>query len=329
MFQDNSTVLDLLETFERFTVAFPADIPWCVDIGSKDAPFTTAIGSAIHGNETGSIPAVVSLLGELAEEATRLKGRYLFFIGNPDAVKSGTRFVERDLNRCFHLNDSSTLEGKRSIEIAKALSIADLFVDYHQTNQPAVFPFFTFAWHEESYRWAAHMQAAQHFVTRDMRIAFSSEGMCGDEWLRARGKPAVTLELGKAGMSHAAHHLTLNSLHRIVGFVETELEQNRLPVPAMPAHSEDLDFFEVAAKLPWPGDQASLLPGFENFQHVTAGTLLGFSKPGEHILSPIEGYLMFPKYPKRGPDGKPVDPQGGDIVQIIRKLNGHPRDLWR
>lgn len=327
MFQDNST-LDLLEAFEQFTTAFPSDIPWCVDIGPKTAPFTSVFGSAIHGNETGSISAVLSVLNELSEDVKRLKGRYLFFIGNPAAVKAGTRFVERDLNRCFQLTDSSTLEGKRSLEIAKALSMADLFIDYHQTNQPAVFPFFTFAWHEESYRWAAHMQAAEHFVTRDMRIAFSSEGMCGDEWLRARGKPAVTLELGKAGVSHAAHQLTLKSLHRIVGFIETELEQNRPPVPSTPTPAEDLQFFEVAEKLPWPGDEATLIPGFENFQHVTEGTLLGFSRPGEQILSPIEGYLMFPKYPKRGPDGKPVDPQGGDIVQIIRKLNDHPRQLW-
>ncbi|MFZ9521312.1 MAG: hypothetical protein ACO3A4_12625 [Silvanigrellaceae bacterium] len=328
MFQDNSHVLDLLDAFERFTEDFPSDIPWCVDIGPKSAPFTTVIGSAIHGNETGSIPAVLAMLGELAEDASRLKGRYLFFIGNPTAVRAGTRFIERDLNRCFQLTDSSTLEGKRSHEIAKALSAADLFVDYHQTNQPAVFPFFTFAWHEESYFWASHMQAAQHFVTRDMRIAFSTEGMCGDEWLRSRGKPAVTLELGKAGLSHDAHQLTLNSLRRVIGFVENELEHNRRPIPSKPSPADDLLFFEVAAKIPWPGEDASLLPGYENFQHVTAGTLLGFSRPGEKILSPMDGFLMFPKYPKRGPDGKPIDPQGGDIVQIIRKLEDHPRVLW-
>lgn len=328
MFQIDSPVDDLLEDFVQLTKEFPFEVPWCVDIGPKDSKFTTAIGSAIHGNETGSLPAVVALLSELTEEPNRLKGRYLFFVGNPQAVKAGTRFIERDLNRCFHLTDNTSLEGKRSHEIAKILALADLFIDYHQTNQPAVFPFFTFAYHEDSYRWAAHMKAAEHFVTRDMKVAFSSEGLCGDEWVRNRGKAAVTLELGRAGITHAAHQTTLLSLQRIVGFIETELEQGHIPKPAKPSSDEDLKFFQVASKLPWPGDDAALNPGFENFQFVKAGQELGIVKPEVKLIAPVDGYLMFPKYPKRNADGKPIEAQGGDIVQIIQPLKEHPRALW-
>jgi succinylglutamate desuccinylase len=328
MFADSTPVTDLLEAFEETAKEFPCEIPCCVALGPKQSKFTTVIASAIHGNETGSLPAVLSILGELTEEAHQLNGRYIFVVGNPDAVRSGTRFVERDLNRCFHLSDSKTLEGRRSIELAKILAQADLFVDYHQTNQPAVFPFFTFAWHEESYRWAAHMQAAEHFVTRDLKVAFSSEGLCGDEWVRARGKPAVTLELGRAGLSHSAFQITLNSLRRIVGFIETELNHGRLPSPAKPATGEDLKFFQVAAKLPWSGDEAALLEGFENFQFVNAGDELGLIRKGETLFAPVSGYLMFPKYPKRNADGMPVEAQGGDIVQIVQAITTHPRDLW-
>lgn len=328
MLSYNSTVEDLLSAFERMTQDFPSDVPWCVDIGKKDAKYTVAFGSAIHGNETGSLPAVLSLLAELNEESEQLNGRYLFFIGNPAAVQAGCRFVERDLNRCFDLKESTTLEGKRSHELARLLSHADLFIDYHQTNQPAVFPFFTFAYHEESYRWAVHMRAAEHFVTRDMKIAFSSEGMCGDEWVRKRGKPAVTLELGRAGLSHSAYQITLASLQRIVGFVETELAHGRMPAPALPSQHEDLKFFQVIRKLPWPGDGAALNPGFENFQFVKAGEELGLSAPEIRLTAPVDGYLMFPKYPKRGTDGTPIEAQSGDIVQIIQPLERHPRELW-
>lgn len=328
MFPQDSTIHELLENFERFAKDFPHDVPFCVDLGPKNAKFSIAIGSAIHGNETGSLPAVLSILADLAEDNAHLNCRYFFFVGNPAAVRAGTRFIERDLNRCFNLTDAQSLEGKRSLELAQILSNVDLFIDYHQTNQPAVFPFFTFAYHEESYRWAAHMKAAEHFVTRDMKVSFSSEGLCGDEWVRARGKSAVTLELGRAGLSHAAFQTTLSSLQRIIGFTETELAQGRIPQPTQPTPEDDLRCFQVAEKMPWPGDDAALLPGFENFQHVNAGQELGIARPGEKIFAPVEGYLMFPKYPKRNAEGRPVEAQGGDIVQIVQPLNAHPRTLW-
>ncbi|NBO38695.1 hypothetical protein EBU99_08940 [bacterium] len=318
----------LLETFERWTDDFPSIIPWCVELGSSHSQFTVVIGTAIHGNETGSLPAVLNMIADLSEDNANLKARYFFILGNPDAVRQGTRFVERDLNRCFNLTDTKSLEGKRAIEIAKVLSEADLFIDYHQTNQPAVFPFFTFAYHEESYCWAAHMGGGEHFVTRDIKTAFSKEGLCGDEWLRQHGKPAVTLELGRAGLSRDAYQVTLSSLQRVIGFVETELEHGQKPQPSAPDSSRDLRFYQVVAKLPWPGDEAMLNPGFANFQYVKANEELGVVRPGEILRAPVEGFLMFPKYPKRDAQGKPIDHQDGDIVQIVQPLNEHPRRLW-
>jgi succinylglutamate desuccinylase len=329
MLSNENIVLDLLDGFEQMAKEFPSEIPWCIEMGPKDSTFVTAIGSVIHGNETGSLPAVIAMLNELTDQDNPpLKGRYFFFIGNPDAVKAETRYIERDLNRCFHLNDSKTLEGRRAQELALVLSKVNLFIDYHQTNQPAVFPFFTFAFHEESYRWAAYMKAAQHFVTRDPRIAFSSEGLCGDEWVRQRGQSAVTIELGRSGLSHAAHQITLSSLRRVIGYIESELDHGRSPHPPSPEAKDQLNFFEVATKIPWPGDEAALLPGFENFQSVKAGQELGISRPGEKIIAPVDGYLMFPKYPKRNENGRPVEAQGGDIVQIIRPMTQHPRTAY-
>ena len=328
MFSPEINANSLLEAFEQRVKLYPSTIPSCVQLGPKNASFTVVIGSAIHGNETGSIPAVISMIDDLSEDLESLNACYFFFLGNTDAIRAGVRFIERDLNRCFHLSDSKSLEGKRSQELASILEKADLFIDYHQTNQPAVFPFFTFAYHEESYCWAAHMRAAEHFVTRNMKVAFSSEGLCGDEWVRNKGKSAVTLELGKAGLSHDAYRTTLASLQRVIGFVETELDHGRRPIPKTPEPELDLHFFEVAAKLSWPGDDAALRPGLENFQSVKRNEELGIIKPGETLTAPVDGFLMFPKYPKRDSEGRLIEAQGGDIVQIIRPLETHPRLLW-
>lgn len=316
----------LLEEFQLRAKEFPGPIPWSVRLGRDKAVFTVVIGLAIHGNEIGSIPAALAVIDDLKENSNDLNAQYIFILGNPSAVSAGIRFLDRDLNRCFDLTDSSSIEGKRSIEIAEALKIADVFIDYHQTNQPCIYPFFTFAFQEASYRWAAHMKAADHFVTRDIRVAFSQEGTCCDEWVRNNGKPAVTLELGQAGLSQDAHHRTLSSLQRIAGFVENELEQGRVPQPPQP--TTDLKFFHTKVKLPWPGDEAQLHPGFENFQAVDEQQVLGFKSPGVPIISPVTGYLMFPKYPKRDASGRPLQPQSGDIVHIIEPLTEHPRNLW-
>lgn len=322
----STSAVELLEQFEHRVSSFPGPIPWSVALGRSDAAFTVIIGLAIHGNEIGSLSAALITIDDLAEDAGSLHARYIFILGNPAAVKAGVRFIDRDLNRCFQLTDAQTLEGKRSLEIAEALKLADVFIDYHQTNQPSLYPFFTFAFQEESYRWAVHMKAAEHFVTRDIRIAFSQEGTCCDEWVRQRGKPAVTLELGQAGASQEAHQITLSSLQRITGFVETELYGGRKPQPESP--QIDLNFYQTRIKLPWPGDEAYLHPGFENFQEIHEKQELGFTSAGNPLIAPVGGYLMFPKYPKRDDAGRLLQPQSGDILHIIEPLAEHPRKLW-
>lgn len=319
-------IQELLEQFNRRTTQFPGPIPWSVQLGKPENSFTVVFGLAIHGNEIGSIPAALSVIDDLSADNSALNARYVFFIGNPDAVQAGVRFIDRDLNRCFNLTDSQSREGRRSLELAEVLKLADVFIDYHQTNQPCLHPFFTFAYQEASYCWAAYMNAANDFVTRDIKVAFSQEGTCCDEWVRNRGKPAVTLELGQAGLHSDAHHCTLSSMQRITGFVENELAAGRTPQPSPP--QQDLNFFHTKVKLPWPGDDAYLHPGFENFQTVHEGQELGFKEPTVPLLSPTNGRIMFPKYPQRDSDGRLLQAQAGDIVHIIEPLSKHPRELW-
>ena len=101
MFSPEINANSLLEAFEQRVKLYPSTIPSCVQLGPKNASFTVVIGSAIHGNETGSIPAVISMIDDLSEDLESLNACYFFFLGNPDAIRAGVRFIERDLNRCF------------------------------------------------------------------------------------------------------------------------------------------------------------------------------------------------------------------------------------
>lgn len=85
----------------------------------------TLLISATHGNEAFSIPIV-----------KRLKGKFAFdwIIGNPKALRLGTRFFEADLNRSGPGDSKSKLyEERRAEYVIKKASQYDQVIDIHGT----------------------------------------------------------------------------------------------------------------------------------------------------------------------------------------------------
>ena len=77
---------------------------------------------AMHGNEPAGVKALEDVLGALESEPTRnpkfkFKGRLLGLIGNMKAYKKGVRFIEKDLNRQWTLDN---------VALAKATPIENL-----------------------------------------------------------------------------------------------------------------------------------------------------------------------------------------------------------
>ena len=124
-----TSAFKLIEQFHFRAEQFPGPIPWSVQLGHAEPSFTVVFGLAIHGNEIGSIPAALSVMDDLSQDAHALGARYIFILGNPDATKAGVRFLDRDLNRCFDLTESDSIEGRRSFEIVEALKLADVLID--------------------------------------------------------------------------------------------------------------------------------------------------------------------------------------------------------
>lgn len=60
------------------------------------------LSAGIHGNETAPIEILDRLLTELLEERWRLACPALLILGNPPAMRAGTRFVDTNLNRLFN-----------------------------------------------------------------------------------------------------------------------------------------------------------------------------------------------------------------------------------
>jgi aspartoacylase len=99
-----------------------------------------ALVGGTHGNElTG-----VYLLKNWDKKEREYDFSLNFFYGNPEAIKQGRRYIEKDLNRCF--SDTALEEKSQNLETDRALELkeqimggkspADFIIDLHTTTGP-------------------------------------------------------------------------------------------------------------------------------------------------------------------------------------------------
>lgn len=313
-----------LARFEKLCASHPGSVPWSVQVGH--GPGHIVVGSCIHGVETGSLPAVVELLEELTTGAVTPVGTLTVFLGNPEAVRKEVRFVEADLNRVFHSDAPPSLEARRAAQLRPLLDSASLFFDFHQTMQPSLTPFFIFGWHEPSYLWARLVGGSSVLVTRDGRQSFAAGSLCGDEYCRQQGTPAITLELGEKGIRPEAARLCYTTLRALLDW-SAVLQHDSHSLEQAASERPDFTFYETQHREPFRDPTATLTPGLNNFHAVKAFDVLGSSSSGP-LTAPQGGVLLFPKYPRRDAKGSCLDPVTGDLFHIAVPLAKHPRDLW-
>ena len=102
-----------------------------------------AIVGGSHGNELIGV-YLVKKFQKYPNLITRNSFKTLSLLGNPQAIKARTRYIDKDLNRCFTgknlLNDtSSSYEEIRAQEIQKILQLqhqdsVDVIIDLHTTT---------------------------------------------------------------------------------------------------------------------------------------------------------------------------------------------------
>ncbi|GGC61636.1 succinylglutamate desuccinylase [Marinobacter halophilus] len=77
---------------------------WLTPPTDRDNPNGEAliISAGIHGNETAPIEVLNKLVSELLAEVWQLACPLLLMLGNPPAMKAGTRFMDVNMNRLFN-----------------------------------------------------------------------------------------------------------------------------------------------------------------------------------------------------------------------------------
>lgn len=259
-------------------------------------------GAIIHGNEFGTLPAMLRLQDELANSGGARNFAVTLLLGNPNAARQNRRFVEEDFNRVMTFDrPADNLERRRADEVKQVLDSADFFLDIHQTQTPTESAFWTMPWEGDLGLWARVLGGARVGLTRPAGGQFSAGKCCLDEYVRGRGKIGITVEVGERGEDVAQAALAYEIMSRALKAHERQSEGVSLRDVAveMPA----ITWYATQEVVPGGTSERRLRPGICNFTQVRKGELLSAPDAPE-IRASADGRILFPKYP--GPGEPPL-----------------------
>ncbi|XKE46246.1 succinylglutamate desuccinylase [Halomonas organivorans] len=173
---------------------------------SASAP-ALVLSAGIHGNETAPIELLGEILARLEAGRLTLGSPVLVILGNLEAIRAGTRFVDTNLNRLFRRGlDASGMEPDRARELMTAVDAfygrhegrRRLHYDLHTAIRDSQYPRFAVEPHAEaitpSDQWCwlagADIQAVLHQHAHSWTFSHYSK--------HYHGAAAFTLELGRA-----------------------------------------------------------------------------------------------------------------------------------
>ena len=292
--------------------------------GKRPGPLLVVLGG-MHGNEPAGIKAI-DLMSKMLEvepitnPTFEFNGIFMGLIGNLQAMKANKRFITKDLNRQWEVDnvnrvmqaDKSTLitedlEMREILEIIhgeiKASKVDKLIVlDLHTTSSfggiftiPSSDP--------ESLRIALELHAP---VVQNMLEGihgttlhyFITENMGVDT-------VGVTFESGQHDEDLSVNRAiaAITNCMRSIGMVQAEHVENRHD-SILIEYSRDLP--KVTRMITRYGvtddDEFRMQNGYENFQHVNKGDLLAEDRNGK-IYASHDALILMPLYQEQGEDG--------------------------
>jgi succinylglutamate desuccinylase len=329
MFRTREEYLEKFAQYAKQSKFNTTDYPWCYLYDGEQLDFQLHISSIIHGNEIGSLSAVLAIIEKLENKTLSFQGRICITLGNPEACLLDKRFIDSDLNRVFldaytspHPNHLLNHECQRAHTLMTIFDTSDMIMDLHQTILPSQEPFYICPTTPTSLLWARAIGTCRRYVDATPTSATPSY-RCADEYFWAQGKVALTIELGQNGCNDIAHSVALDSILRAMTIIET-IHTKHTSISEIANTQPEIELYETAHREPYHTAEYQLEDGFINFSSVAKGQPL-HSETSPELYAPTDGYLLFPKYPERHPStndtlGPPIDALPKEIYRIVRKI---------
>ncbi|MDY1019220.1 succinylglutamate desuccinylase [Pseudomonas coleopterorum] len=245
-----------------------------------DSGLDLLLSAGVHGNETAPIELLDTLVQAIARGQLIPRARILFLFGNPEAMRRGVRYIERDVNRLFN-GRHDAVSGNEALRACELERLATTFFSLPQRTRlhydlhtairgSRIEQFALYPWkqgREHSRQELVRLQAAGMravLLQNKPSITFSAFTY---EQLDAE---AFTLELGKARPFGHNAEVDLScleaSLRHLIEGVETDLEQ---PL-------DELALFSVSREIIKHTDafRLHLDDDIENFTELAPGYLL-------------------------------------------------------
>lgn len=255
----------------------------------------TLIISGIHGNEIGGIVASMYFAKWLCKNTFPHPAQeFIFCLGNIEAIRQGKRFIHKDLNRCFHLeNERLSLafnenhnEVRESQRIARVIKQASVVIDLHQTVQPTLSAFLCTIKDRANIQLISEINMDIPVLTYDND--FSQDGWTTENYSQNYGIPALTLETGQTGLDQKQISLTQK-------FLMAYLRKSSWNSLSSKTSCSIMETEQVILQNPTRSIQ--LVHGFKNFSRIKSGQIIAFDSQSQtSIQSKVTGYLLFPKY---------------------------------
>lgn len=285
-------------------------------------PLIIMVGG-IHGNEKAGVKALEYLIKMLevehiTNETFRFAGKLIAIKGNIQALNSGKRYINRDLNRMFRhdLIQTFLTIDNRTDEEKELIEIIDLFRnstgDYHP---------------ERLYVLDLHTTTAAGGIftivddsTEALKISLELKAPVIEGFLDGI-KGTVLHYLNSDNLAHdctalcfeAGQHDDPLSVNRCiaaaVNFLSSVGAVDRMHIAqrhhcilhdhaaGLPVHSRLIYTHKIQ-----DGDQFQMKPGYRNFDSVSEGELLAHDINGP-IYAPSAGKILMPHYQEQGEDG--------------------------
>lgn len=283
-----------------------------------------AIGCLTHGNEPGPLEGAVAVMDALARGALTFPGTAHFIVGNEPAARAGVRFIEADLNRVW-VEGATGAEADRARQLMPLLDTVDVFVDLHQTSQPALRPFWTDAWKPELEAWIAALgEPGDPWLTRPPGEMFAPGTCCADEYLQRQGRVGLTLELGERGFRPEVAERVQTTIKKLFAAAAGARRVDGVLLP--PGEHPDPSWLVRAHSEPFDDRRKALRPGVSSLQPVQAGELL--SEGPIELRAPADGFLAFPFHAPRDAEGLALGPLPQALYQLMVAPPGRPAELW-
>ena len=301
--------------------------------GKKEGPIVVFFGG-MHGNESAGVFALYSVLNKINTED--VNGTIYGITGNIKALEKSQRFIEKDLNRIWTLENLESLDDKE-VSHPEELEQTELFSILKEILNSHEGPFYFIDLHTTSSRTLPFITINDSIINRKFSQLFPVSIVLGIEeylngpllsYINTLGYVSLGFESGQHDDEHAIT-CAIAFVNLVLGYTDVISKENlkNFEVYYNLLKLESLsitDVFEIVhLHSIVNGEQFKMLPDFNSFQNISKGTPLAVSD-GKQLVAQRDSVMFMPLYQERGKDGyfliRKIKPFFLNLSTVLRRI---------